>query len=86
MVLLDASAIAISKDDRGFEVAVTAWTVGNIVDGESWLSKDSLLLNMGAADFCGWWFCIDAMSARVSILCVEELRLEERSALGGVAT
>lgn len=42
-----------SKEARGFAGALGGWTTGKIVDGESWLSYESLLLKEGAADLVG---------------------------------
>lgn len=61
-----------STDDRGFEVMETAGTVGNIVEGDSWLSQDPRLDASGGRGTVGWWFCIDAMSARASMFELDE--------------
>lgn len=37
-------------------------------------SCDELDLACGGVGRTGWWFCIEARSANVSILCVEEVR------------
>ena len=42
-----------SKDARGLELALVGWTTGKMVEGESGLSKESLLLKEGAVDLAG---------------------------------
>ena len=60
-------------------------TFGNMVEGDRWLSKDSVLrLSIGAAPRAGWWFCIEARSASASMLGVEDMR--GRGSLVGVST
>lgn len=61
-------------DVRGV-IVFAVCTVGYIVEGDLWLSNDSVFrLSMGAEPRAGWWFCKEAISASASILGVEDSR------------
>lgn len=61
-----------STDDLGLEVIATFGTVGNMVEGDSWLSQDPRLEANGGLGTVDWLFCSSAISARVSIFEVDE--------------
>lgn len=57
-----------------------------MVDGDSWLWYDSVLRSIEGAlrAACGWWCCIEAKSAKVSIPGVDGCLEGGRSVAGGV--